>query len=115
MEAESKSHRSPRADVDCPVIIETEQKRINGKILNISAVGAFICCQEALESDETFAMAISFPSLDRHIVVSAKVIRPGFHCLDEEVTPHGMGIEFIRISEEDRDLISKVVSDCLNG
>lgn len=114
MSVESEKQRSPRADVNWPIILETAQDRIKGKVLNLSAVGAFICCQEAVDSDEIFAMAISVPSLNRHIVLSAKVIRADFHCLDEEAMSHGMGVEFIRISDEDRELISKLVADRLN-
>ncbi len=107
---ESQRERSPRADVDWPVIIETAQKRIHGRILNISAAGAFVCCEAAIHSDEIFAMAISVPALDQHIVVSAKVRRGDFHCLDDEVMSHGVGTEFTRISDEDRELLSKLVS-----
>jgi c-di-GMP-binding flagellar brake protein YcgR len=110
MPFESEKKRSPRADVDWPVIIETAQKRIKGKILNISAVGAFICCEAAVESDEMFAIAISVPLLNQHIVASAKVKRADFHCLDDEIMSHGMGVEFTRISDKDRELISKLVS-----
>jgi hypothetical protein len=110
MSPESEKQRSPRADINWPVIIETAQNRINGKILNLSAVGAFICCEEAVEPDEIFAMAINIVPLNRHIVLSAKVIRSHFYCLDDEVMSHGMAVEFSRISDEDRELISKLVA-----
>jgi hypothetical protein len=60
-------------------------------------------------------MAIIVPKLDGHIMLSAKVIRDGFHCLDAENMAYGIGVEFTRISGEDRELIVNLVGEHRNS
>ena len=119
MEAERRQH--PRAKVSWPVKMEiagahmdwsTVQRKMRVKIKDISAGGAFVCCEELVSPDEELSIAIAYiPLMNRQLTVSARVIRPNIHCLDDESFSHGMGVRFTKLSDEDRELISFLISD----
>ena len=109
MEQESRQHL--RAEVSWPVTIQTEDGTIERVTYNISPDGAFIRGLSPLELHEVISMTISGP--DRSITVKAKVVWTSSQVPPEEDMPRGMGVEFIRISDEDREIISSLVSDFL--
>lgn len=123
MEAERRQY--PRAKVSWPVKMEiarthmdwsTVQRKMRVKIKDISAGGAFICCEELLSPGEEFSIAIGYISLmNRQLTVSAKVVRPNIHCLNDETMSHGMGVRFIKLSDEDRELIAFLISDYIES
>jgi hypothetical protein len=109
MEQESRQHL--RAVVSWPVTIQTEDGTIERVTYNISPDGAFIRGLSPLELHEVISMIISGP--DRPITVKAKVVWTSGQVPPEEDMPRGMGVEFIKISDEDRETISSLVSDFL--
>ena len=72
----------------------TEAGVIEGEIENISLSGAFICCQEQLESGERLTVVAKLPtnpSFSSHAeVVWSRVPGPN----DQDIIP-GMGVKFI--------------------
>jgi hypothetical protein len=101
----------PRADVDWPVVIETAQRYVDGRTVDLSAGGAFICCREPIDQKEEFLMAIfDIPHLGRHLPISAEVVRSEIHCLDHDLLTHGIGVRFTQIADEDREFISTAVA-----
>ena len=111
---EKERRRDPRAMAHWPVVLVAADGDLTGRTRDISAGGAFICCRQPLRSNERFSMALyNTPQLGRHLRVRAKVVRSDIYCNDDELMSHGMGVEFTSISEENRKLLSTLVSDYL--
>ena len=100
----------PRAVIYSPVIIDTGQGFLRGRTLDISAGGAFVCCQGSLGRSGTLHMALfDVPLLKRHLPVRAEVVRANNDYTDGQLRPQGMGVRFLEIAEVDRELIAKLV------
>ena len=102
----------PRVSVPWSVLIETSDGFKEGKIKDISADGAFIWYQEALEVDDKICMAlVNIPKLKLHLPVCAQVIRLENGCPDSETNHHGIGVRFTKMSTADRQFISNTISE----
>ena len=105
---EEERRQNPRARVNWPVTIETEEGTIERATYNISPDGAFISGLSRLELHEVVDMTISGP--DHPIKVKAKVVWTSSQVPPKEDMPRGVGVEFINISDEDREIISSFVA-----
>jgi len=106
MEEEGRQHQ--RAKVSWPVTIQTEEGTIERATYNISPDGAFISGLSPLELHEVVDMTISGP--DHPITVKARVVWSSNQIPPDEDMPRGVGVEFINISDEDREIISSFVA-----
>ena len=106
MEVEGRQHQ--RAKVSWPVTIQTEEGTIERATYNISSHGAFIRGLSPLELHEVVDITISGP--DHPIKVRARVVWSSNQIPPDEDMPRGVGVEFINISDEHRELISSLVS-----
>ncbi len=106
MEEESRQHQ--RAKVSWPVTIQTEEGTIERATYNISPHGAFIRGLSPLELHEVVDMTFSGP--DHPITVKARVVWSSSQVPPDEDMPRGVGVEFINISDEDREIISSFVA-----
>ena len=97
-----------RAKVSWPITIKTEEETLERVTYNISPIGAFICGLSPLELHEVVDMTISAPDLQ--IEVKARVVWTSNQVPPEEYMPRGMGVEFINVSDEHRELISSLVT-----
>jgi hypothetical protein len=97
-----------RAKIEWPVSIETERGTMDRAILSISPAGVFIPCWNPLDKYEVFELVIHAP--DRSFKVKAEVVWTSKEDRSMEHTPRGMGIRFLHIPDEDRELIAKLVS-----
>jgi hypothetical protein len=107
MEKERRQH--PRARVNWPVTIRTAEGTIERATYNINPHGAFIRGLSPLELHEVVDMTISGP--DHPITVKARVVWSSKQIPPEEDMPRGMGVEFINISDEHREIISSLGSE----
>ena len=107
MEEESRQHQ--RAKVSWPVTIQTEEGTIERATYNISPHGAFIRGLSPLELHEVVDIIISGP--DQPITVKARVVWSSNQIPPDEDMPRGVGVEFINISNEHREIISSLVSE----
>ena len=107
MEEHKRQHR--RAKVSLPVTIKIEEEILERVTYNISPDGAFIRGQSPLELHEVIDMIIIAP--DRRIEVKARVVWSSTQVPPEQDMPRGMGVEFIKISDEDRKFIFSFISD----
>ena len=98
---------APRAKIKWPVIVQKSTGVIEGVTLNISSAGVFIGCRRPLRLNEVFDMVITTPEQD--IGAKAEVVWSNKYGPDDHVTPRGMGVRFLNISEEDQRLIAKAV------
>ena len=106
MAEEGRQHQ--RAKVSWPVTIQTEEGTIERATYNISPDGAFIRGLSPLELHEVVDMTISGP--DHPITVKARVVWSSNQIPPDEDMPRGVGVEFIKISDEDREIISSLGS-----
>jgi hypothetical protein len=105
---EEERRQNPRARVNWPVTIQTEEGTIERATYNISPHGAFIRGLSPLELHEVVDMTISGPN--HPITVKARVVWSSSQVPPDEDMPRGVGVEFINISDEDREIISSLVS-----
>ena len=105
---EEERRQNPRARVNWPVTIQTEEGTIERATYNISPDGAFIRGLSPLELNEVVDMTISGP--DHPITVKARVVWSSNQIPPGEDMPRGVGVEFINISDEHREIISSLVS-----
>jgi uncharacterized protein (TIGR02266 family) len=99
---------APRAKIQWPVIVQKSTGVIEGVTLNISSTGVFIGCRRPLRLNEVFEMVITAP--DQDIGVKAEVVWSNKYGPDDHITPRGMGVRFLDISEENQRFIAKAVN-----
>lgn len=96
--------------VKWPFTIETAEGLLNGETINISIGGAFICCQKLPRLKETFHLTLNPPN-HQALTATVAVVWSNFNVPESEIVNRGIGVRFLEISNEDRQFISKVVSD----
>jgi hypothetical protein len=99
----------PKAPVKWYVSAQAGGKEIDGVTKEISARQAYICCSEPLRLKEVFDLVVASP--ERDIPIKAEVVWSNKYGYDDQITPRGMGVCFVEISEEDRRLISEVENE----
>ena len=102
----------PRIDVELPIFIETTCGCTSGKTLNISAGGAFIRYLNCLTIPKVFYLAITnLSQLYLHLPVKAVFIWSNGLGHEGNLAFREIGVEFSKISDEDRECISALISD----
>lgn len=104
-----EKRRHPRIPVRWPITIITDQGTIEGESRNITIAGIFVHCREELHKDEIYQMIIKIPKKES-ILVKGKVVWTNFEGMDLNSSYIGMGFSFIKISDEDRQLLGDVIS-----
>jgi CheY-like chemotaxis protein len=103
-----------RVNVGWPLTIKGFPGAMRGKMKNVSAGGAFICAANFLRRGEIFSVKIDRGSVsDRGMALLARVVRSGVHCVDDIEYPYGVAVEFVRVSDDDRQLLCSFISNRL--
>jgi len=105
MSTVKERRRYPRTVVRWPVTVLTPQTQMEGQVENVSAVGAFISFTEAPPLEWDLRLIIK-PSNHQTINVVAKVIWSTVLNTDEGSPRFGVGVEFTRISDGDREFLA---------
>ena len=103
-----KQHISPRANLRWQVNALTPEGPLEGVTKDVSTRGAYVCCARPLRLNEVFHMSINSP--EKSLNVKAEVVWSNIHGPDDEISPRGMGVRFLKISSQDRKFIAKEVS-----
>lgn len=98
-----------RAEIKWPVSISTEDRSADGVTLNLSPNGAYIGCAKPLRLNEVFDMTIDVPHSDSSIEAQVEVVFSNIHGPDDAISPRGMGVRFLKISSQDRQIIAKEI------
>ncbi len=106
-----ESRGGPRVKVKWPVTVKTDKGSMEGVTLDLGTDGAFVSCAKPLRLNEVFDMVITAP--DHAIEARAEVIWSNIYGPDDNVTPRGMGVRFLKISGEDRKAIAKAAMEHL--
>ena len=102
------STSTSRTQVKWPVQFHTSDGSADGVIVTINQRGAFMRCRKPLRLSETFQLTIEPPE-NEAINVTAEVVFSNVYGPDDHITPRGMGVLFLNISDEDRQIISKEI------
>jgi uncharacterized protein (TIGR02266 family) len=97
----------PRAKLKWPVVIQSEEGSTEGVTRNITPDGCFITCRRPLKLNVVFDMAIKIPNTKSAMEAKAEVVWSNIYGPDDEITPRGMGVRFIKISSEARKFIAQ--------
>jgi uncharacterized protein (TIGR02266 family) len=97
----------PRAGIKWPVLVKTNKGSKKGVTLNVTPNGVFIRCQKPLRLNEVVEIAIHIPNSKRVMAAKTEVVWSNIYGPDDEITPRGMGVRFIKIGSEDRKFIAQ--------
>ena len=103
----------PRVKVKWPVTVNTERGSMEGVTLDLGTDGAFVSCAKPLRLNEVFDMVITGPH--QTIEVKAEVIWSNIYGPDDDITPRGMGVRFLKISGKDRKSIAQAALEHLSS
>ena len=112
MENGSEKRRHPRIEVKWPVIVSKGDDFIEGETKNIAFDGLSISCEEPLPLDEIVSVSIEHPD-KQSMVISGRIIWSDIYGIDDQNSTYGIGLCFIKISEQDRSRFLDLISDLL--
>jgi uncharacterized protein (TIGR02266 family) len=105
----------PRAKINWPVEIKTNRGAMEGLTSNVTPNGVFIHCQKPLKLNAVFEMDINIPDTEHTISAKAEVVWSNRWGPDDEITPRGMGVRFVKISSEARKFIARAALSYLKS
>jgi uncharacterized protein (TIGR02266 family) len=105
----------PRAKIAWPVEMKTHRGVMEGLTSNVTPNGVFIHCQKPLKLNAVFDMNIKIPNSNQSISAKAEVIWSNRWGPDDEITPRGMGVRFVKISSEARKFIARAALSYLKS
>ena len=111
MAGEAGGRGGPRVKIKWPVTVRTDQGSMDGVTLDLGTDGAFVLCAHPLKLNEVFDMVITAP--DQPIEAKAEVIWSNIYGPNDNITPRGMGVRFLKISGEHRRVIAKLALEHL--
>jgi hypothetical protein len=92
-----------------PVTVSTDYAIVQAETRNITVNGIFISSKDLLRLNETVPLQISPPNR-QPIEVTGTVIRSDHFALDAKNVSYGMGICFVKVSDEDRHFLEDLIS-----
>jgi uncharacterized protein (TIGR02266 family) len=98
-----------------PVIVKTDEGSMDGVTSDVTPNGVFIHCQKPLRLNMVFEMAISIPNSEHSITAKAEVVWSNRWGPDDEISPRGMGVRFVKISSEARKFIARAAMNNLKS
>ena len=97
----------PRAKLKWPVKMKTDDEVMEGVTLNITPDGCFIGCRKPLKLNVVFDLAIQVPKSKVVLKAKAEVVWSNIYGPDDEISPRGMGVRFIKMPSEARKFIAQ--------
>ena len=105
----------PRAEIKWPAVIKTDQGTMDGVTSNVTPNGVFIHCQKPLKLNEIFELTIDIPNSDHTLTARAEVTWSNRWGPDDEISPRGMGVRFVKISGEAQNFIARAALNYLKS
>ena len=109
MDDPSERRQTPRINVNWPITIITSQGTIEGESRNITPSGLFIHCKSKLPEDEVYQMIIKLPN-GKQIIVKGQMMWSNLNGREDTGALVNMGFSFIRMSDEDQEVLRTVIS-----
>ena len=98
-----------RAKIKWPVSMSTDNRSTDGVTLNLSPNGAYIGCANPLRLNEVFDVTIDVPNSHSSIQATVEVVFSNIYGPDDAISPRGMGVRFLKISSQGRQIIAKEI------
>ena len=98
------SRKITSAKISWPVTVKHPQGEMDGLITLVNPNGVLILCSRPLKLSELCWMTINAPS--RSFEAQGLVVWSNIYGRDDEITPRGMRVRFIKISSQDRLFIA---------
>ena len=111
----NEKRQYPRAEIEWPAVIKTDQGMMDGVTSNVTPNGVFIHCQKPLRLNEIFELTIDIPNSDQTLTARAEVTWSNRWGPDDEISPRGMGVRFVKISSEARKFIARAALNYLKS
>ena len=105
----------PRAKIKWAVTVKTDKGTMDGVTSDVTPNGVFIHCQKPLRLNVVFEMAIDIPNSEHSITAKAEVVWSNRWGPDDEISPRGMGVRFVKISSEARKFIARAAMNNLKS
>jgi len=105
----------PRAEIKWPALVKTDQVTMDGVTSDVTPNGVFIHCQKPLRLNEVFELTMNIPNSDQILRAQAEVTWSNRWGPDDEISPRGMGVRFVKISSEARKFIAKAALNYLKS
>ena len=99
----------PRGKYKWPAVFKTKEGSVSGVTLNVGPDGAFISCQDPSKLNKVGDLIIRIPDSKQVIKARAEVVWSNIYGPDDEISPRGMGVRFLKISSKDRKFIATAV------
>ena len=103
------SKKYSRAGVKWYALAQSADREVDGVTKEISPRQACIRCNKPFRLKEIVDVAIAAP--DRNLKFQAEVVWSNIYGYDDDITPRGMGVGFLKISEEDQKYISDLIQE----
>jgi hypothetical protein len=99
-----RSRKIPKAKTSWPVTVEHPKGEMDGLITLVNPNDVLILCSRPLKLNEVCWMTINAPS--RSFEAKGLVVWSNIYGRDDEISPRGMRVRFIKISSQDRLFIA---------
>ena len=99
-----RSRKVSSAKTSWPVTVKHPQGEMDGLITLVNPNGVLILCSRPLKLSELCWMTINAPS--RSFEAKGLVVWSNIYGRDDEITPRGMRVRFLKISSQDRLFIA---------
>ena len=102
--------KEPRIEVNWPIRVNINNKKIIGKARNISLKGIFIDCKEPYQLDGDIPITIMPPN-SKPINVVGKIIWSAGYAMDmdNDNMMLSIGLSFVEISMKDRHILKDII------
>ncbi len=101
----------PKATLKWYVSAHSADRYVDGVTREISPRQAYIRCKKPFRLNEIVDVVIDAP--ERYLEFKAEVVWSNIYGYDDDITPRGMGVRFLKISEEDQKYISDLIEENL--
>lgn len=97
----------PRADVELPLLLRSDNLRAHGRLVNVSEGGVLVESRGAFAAKSTISVVIELPTRLEPILAEGSVVR----CSPEEGGFYRIAIRWTRLPETDADAIRGLVAE----
>ena len=99
-----RSRKIASAKTSWPVTLEHPKGEMDGLVTLVNPNGVLILCSRPLKLNEVCWMTINAPS--RSFEAQGLVVWSNIYGRDDEISPRGMRVRFLKISSQDRMFIA---------
>lgn len=97
----------PKVGVKWYASAQSADREVDGVTKEISTRQAYISCSNPFRLNERVDIVIFTP--DRELRVKAEVVWSNIYGHDDDITPRGMGVHFLNISNSDKEFVAEII------